>query len=294
MLSSTRVKDAFHKLRRISLHPLMGKSRLSKEQNQKLVEDLCKVRPDYARVGRVRVTREVETWSDFEKHQAAMQHGLGHDFRVSTKELMSSAKVVELLRILREKTSEGGKTLVFSQFTQYLDVVQAALSVAGIEFIRLDGQTVIQERSGMVADFQGKGGPQVFLISTRAGGVGLNLTAANTVIMLDLDFNPQNSRQAEDRVHRLGQSRQVTIYYLICRGTVEELVLQRNVDKMQLDRQFGARRTALEAAVDESKAPETAEDESCTNAEAQAKQCERAVMQQLQQLLWEPAACKGS
>jgi len=290
ILTGARVKDAFHKLRRISLHPLMGKNRLSKEQNQRLVEHLCQVRPDYARVGRERAAREVETWSDFEKHQAATEHGLGDEFRASTTELMSSAKVVELLRILREKSPEDGKTLVFSQFTQYLDIVQAALWAAGVEFIRLDGHTVIQERSAMVAGFQGEGGPRVFLISTKAGGVGLNLTAASTVIMLDLDFNPQNSRQAEDRVHRLGQSRQVTVYYLICRGTVEDMVLQRNVDKMQLDRQFGARHTAFEAAVDEAREPKAAEGMSCADAEAHAKQCERAVMQQLQQLLRAPAA----
>mmetsp|Transcript_76360 Transcript_76360/g.135177 ORF Transcript_76360/g.135177 Transcript_76360/m.135177 type:complete len:220 (+) Transcript_76360:1-660(+) len=210
---------------------------------------------------------------------------------VSTKELLASAKVVELLRILREKSSRDGKTLVFSQFTQLLDVVQAALAASDIDFYRLDGKTAIQDRHSIVADFQGEGGPQVFLISTKAGGVGLNLTAASTVVMLDLDFNPQNSRQAEDRVHRLGQNREVTVYYLICRGTVEDMVLQRNVDKMQLDRQFGARRTALESAVDEARAPGSCEEtEICDEAEevaseAHAKECEKKVMQQLQQML---------
>merc|ERR1712167_401611 len=120
------------------------------------------------------------------------------------------------------------KTLVFSQFTQLLDIMEMVLRHSGMPFLRLDGKTGIEDRAGIVAGFQEKGGPKVFLISTKAGGLGLNLTAANAVIMLDLDFNPQNSRQAEDRVHRLGQMQEVTIYYLVCRGSVEEMVIRRN------------------------------------------------------------------
>merc|ERR1712151_593500 len=101
----------------------------------------------------------------------------------------------------------------------------------------------------MAASFQSIGGPLTFLISMKAGGVGLNLTAANCVVMLDLDFNPQNMRQAEDRVHRLGQTREVIVYYLVCRGTVEEMVLKRALSKMELDQQFGARCGVLENAV---------------------------------------------
>jgi len=129
-----------------------------------------------------------------------------------------------------------------------LDIVEAALNLCSIPFVRLDGRTRIEDRATIVSGFQAAGGPQVFLVSTKAGGLGLNLTAANAVVMLDLDFNPQNSRQAEDRAHRLGQTKDVTIYYLVCKGTVDELVLKKNLEKMKLDQHFGAKRASLEVA----------------------------------------------
>lgn len=195
--------------------------------------------------------KEVQSWNDFEKHKAALQYGLGREFRVTKEELLASTKVTNLLRITEEQKGSGSKTLVFSQFTQLLDIVECALSTCGVPWFRLDGNTSLEDRHELVSSFQAEGGPSTFLISLKAGGVGLNLTAANTVVMLDLDFNPQNSRQAEDRVHRLGQTREVTVHYLVCRDTVEEMVLKRIIAKMQLDQQFGGRRTAIEEAVEE-------------------------------------------
>merc|ERR1711966_524375 len=135
----------------------------------------------------------------------------------------------------------------------------------------------------------GKGGPEVFLVSTKAGGLGLNLTAANAVIMLDLDFNPQNSRQAEDRVHRLGQTQEVTVYYLVCKGTVEEMVIRRNLEKMRLDRHFGAKRGTLESAVDAVEADHAEEDDEKARDHGSnlAKQCEKDVMSELRAQLAE-------
>merc|ERR1712039_558453 len=108
-----------------------------------------------------------------------------------------------------------------------------------------------EDRQRMVNGFQVSSGPGIFLISLKAGGCGLHLTAADAVVMLDLDFNPQNMRQAEDRVHRLGQTRDVTVYYLVCRGSFEEMVLQRLFHKMKLDKFFGGEAVALERAYHE-------------------------------------------
>lgn len=182
------------------------------------------------------------------KHQVAAEHGMDDEFQMSDEDLFSSAKLQQLIQILEKQAVDAAKTLVFSQFTQLLDITEAVLARVGIKFCRLDGTTPIEDRQQLASTFQGSGGPAVFLVSTKAGGMGLTLTAANAVVMLDLDFNPQNTRQAEDRVHRLGQTQDVTVYYLVCQGTVEEMVLKRNIAKMELDQKFGAQHAALELA----------------------------------------------
>ncbi|PIO06739.1 hypothetical protein AB205_0049300 [Aquarana catesbeiana] len=103
-------------------------------------------------------------------------------------------------------------------------------------YMRLDGSSKISERRDMVADFQSRTDIFVFLLSTRAGGLGINLTAADTVIFYDSDWNPTVDQQAMDRAHRLGQTKQVTVYRLICKGTIEERILQRAKEKSEIQR----------------------------------------------------------
>ncbi|KAK2532323.1 hypothetical protein Q9233_005339 [Columba guinea] len=103
-------------------------------------------------------------------------------------------------------------------------------------YMRLDGSSKISERRDMVADFQNRNDIFVFLLSTRAGGLGINLTAADTVIFYDSDWNPTVDQQAMDRAHRLGQTKQVTVYRLICKGTIEERILQRAKEKSEIQR----------------------------------------------------------
>lgn len=101
-------------------------------------------------------------------------------------------------------------------------------------YMRLDGSSKISARRDMVADFQSREDIFVFLLSTRAGGLGINLTAADTVIFYDSDWNPTVDQQAMDRAHRLGQTKQVTVYRLICKGTIEERILQRAREKSEV------------------------------------------------------------
>lgn len=101
-------------------------------------------------------------------------------------------------------------------------------------YMRLDGSSKISARRDMVADFQKRDDIFVFLLSTRAGGLGINLTAADTVIFYDSDWNPTVDQQAMDRAHRLGQTKQVTVYRLICKGTIEERILQRAREKSEV------------------------------------------------------------
>jgi len=134
-----------------------------------------------------------------------------------------SAKIEVLLELLGESVDGGHRVLVFSQFTSMLDLIEPALDGAGISWSRLDGST--RDRAGVVERFQSDPAISVFLISLKAGGVGLNLTAADTVIHFDPWWNPAAEAQATDRAHRIGQKNVVTSIKLVARDTVENRVL---------------------------------------------------------------------
>jgi len=136
---------------------------------------------------------------------------------------VASTKLAVLCENLEESVAEGHKALVFSQWTQLLDRVEPRLREAGLDFARLDGST--RDRAGVVARFQDEDGPPVLLVSLKAGGSGLNLTAADEVFILDPWWNPAVEDQAADRAHRIGQTRPVMIYRLVALDTVEERVL---------------------------------------------------------------------
>jgi len=133
-----------------------------------------------------------------------------------------------------EELREGGhRALVFSQFTDYLEIVRQMVQEKGWSAQYLDGETPLKERGKCVEAFQ-NGEGDFFLISLKAGGTGLNLTAADYVIILDPWWNPAVENQAADRAHRIGQRRPVTIYCLIAKDTVEERVLDLHREKLQL------------------------------------------------------------
>jgi len=138
-------------------------------------------------------------------------------------EAPESAKLDALLELLDGLLDEGRRVLLFSQFTGMLDLIQSALDERGIAFLRLTGDTPGAARPDLVRRFQ-EGEVPLFLISLKAGGVGLNLTAADAVIHYDPWWNPAVEAQATDRAHRIGQDKPVFVYKLICRGTVEEKI----------------------------------------------------------------------
>ncbi|WP_288380017.1 DEAD/DEAH box helicase [uncultured Massilia sp.] len=132
-----------------------------------------------------------------------------------------SAKLEALMDLLETLLSEGRKVLVFSQFTSMLAIIEAELAARAVDFVLLTGDTV--DRQAPIAAFQ-EGSAQVFLISLKAGGVGLNLTAADTVIHYDPWWNPASENQATDRAWRIGQEQPVFVYKLLARGTLEEKI----------------------------------------------------------------------
>ncbi len=146
---------------------------------------------------------------------------------------IEGSKLKELQNIVGELVDNGHKALIFSQFVDHLKLIRTALDKQGVSYQYLDGSTPVKKRQEAVDNFQaGKG--DVFLISLKAGGSGLNLTAADYVIHMDPWWNPAVEDQASDRAHRMGQLRPVTIYRLIMAGTIEEKILSLHQQKREL------------------------------------------------------------
>ena len=160
--------------------------------------------------------------------QAACHPGLLDGDRVHE----SSAKLEALVPQISEVIEEDHKVLVFSQFTSFLSIVRRKLDSMGIRYEYLDGQT--RDRESKVNTFQNDSDCRLFLISLKAGGLGLNLTAAEYVFLLDPWWNPYIEAQAIDRAHRIGQTRKVFAYRLIAKDTVEEKVLELQKTKKDL------------------------------------------------------------
>jgi len=151
------------------------------------------------------------------------------------KSLISdSGKLSVLDTLLARLKKEGHRVLIYSQMTKMIDLLVEFMKYRAYSYMRLDGSSKISDRRDMVADFQSKDDIFAFLLSTRAGGLGINLTAADTVIFYDSDWNPTVDQQAMDRAHRLGQTRQVTVYRLVTKGSIEEKILQRAREKSEI------------------------------------------------------------
>jgi len=145
-----------------------------------------------------------------------------------------SPKFLHLQRQLEQLADNGEAALVFSQFTRTLDAIEPALREAKIDFLRLDGKTPTSKRGGLVESFQSEDGPPVFLISLKAGGVGLNLTRASYVFHVDPWWNPAVENQATDRAHRIGQDKTVFVERLVMRHSIEEKMMVLKEKKRQL------------------------------------------------------------
>ncbi|KAL1821631.1 hypothetical protein DCAR_0418060 [Daucus carota subsp. sativus] len=147
------------------------------------------------------------------------------------KMLTDSGKLQTLDILLKRLRAGNHRVLLFAQMTKMLNILEDYMNYRKYRYLRLDGSSTIMDRRDMVRDFQLRSDIFVFLLSTRAGGLGINLTAADTVIFYESDWNPTLDLQAMDRAHRLGQTKDVTVYRLICKETVEEKILQRASQK---------------------------------------------------------------
>nr|XP_031863638.1 uncharacterized protein CI109_000890 [Kwoniella shandongensis]KAA5530710.1 hypothetical protein CI109_000890 [Kwoniella shandongensis] len=162
------------------------------------------------------------------------------DFTVghtTDEQIIRVAGKFELLdRILPKLFGTGHKVLIFFQMTEIMTIVSDFFDFRGWKYCRLDGSTKAEDRQTLLSTFNDPQSPyQVFILSTRAGGLGLNLQSADTVIIYDTDWNPHADLQAQDRAHRIGQKKEVRVLRLISSGTVEELVLARAQQKLAID-----------------------------------------------------------
>lgn len=162
------------------------------------------------------------------------------DFTVGNttdEQIIRVAGKFELLdRILPKLFKTGHKVLIFFQMTEIMTIVSDFFDYRGWKYCRLDGSTKAEDRQTLLSTFNDPNSPyQVFILSTRAGGLGLNLQSADTVIIYDTDWNPHADLQAQDRAHRIGQKKEVRVLRLISSGTVEELVLARAQRKLEID-----------------------------------------------------------
>lgn len=163
---------------------------------------------------------------------------VGRDYNMWQKEqiVRASGKFELLDRLLPKLKRSGHRILLFSTMTKLMDILEVYLQLHDHKYLRLDGSTKTEERGTLLKQFNAPDSPFfMFLLSTRAGGLGLNLQTADTVIIFDSDWNPQMDLQAEDRAHRIGQKKDVRVFVLISVGTIEEDIMERAKQKKGID-----------------------------------------------------------
>ncbi|XP_069316088.1 lymphoid-specific helicase isoform X4 [Eulemur rufifrons] len=158
------------------------------------------------------------------------------EFKVDEELVTNSGKFLILDRMLPELKKRGHKVLLFSQMTRMLDILMDYCHHRNFNFSRLDGSMSYSEREENMHNFNTDPDVFIFLVSTRAGGLGINLTAADTVIIYDSDWNPQSDLQAQDRCHRIGQTKPVVVYRLVTANTIDQKIVERAAAKRKLEK----------------------------------------------------------
>ncbi|NXE48262.1 SMCA1 protein, partial [Casuarius casuarius] len=160
----------------------------------------------------------------------------GPPYTTDTHLITNSGKMLVLDKLLAKLREQGSRVLLFSQMTRLLDILEDYCMWRGYEYCRLDGQTPHEEREEAIDTFNAPNSSKfIFMLSTRAGGLGINLATADVVILYDSDWNPQVDLQAMDRAHRIGQKKPVRVFRLITDNTVEERIVERAEIKLRLD-----------------------------------------------------------
>lgn len=236
-IQSSSSKNLIMALRKASMHPLLFRTIYNDKVISKM-SDAILDEPDYAENGnRQYIMEDMSYMTDFELHKLCCNFpNTLQKFQLRNKEWLQSGKIDKLTKILKHIIVEKKeKVLIFSLFTQMLDILELVLSSLNYKFLRLDGSTQVNDRQSLIDKFYEDDTIPVFILSTKAGGFGINLVCANNVVIFDQSFNPHDDRQAADRSHRVGQTKEVTITTLITKDSIEEKIFQLAKNKLDLD-----------------------------------------------------------
>jgi len=234
----------FTNLRKAAHHPLLLRTRYPSSEEKEHLASYFLQFGAFRGEGctKAKILEELERYNDFQIHLTALQLIEENPLRkeqlnryvLPEESLFSSAKFVALRRMLPGLIENGHRMLLFSVWTSCLDLISCLLEALNIKHMRMDGSSPVSERQSLIDEFNSDPSVHVFLLSTKACGLGINLTAADTCIFHDLDFNPTNDAQAEDRCHRIGQTKPVTVIRLVTEDSVDSDIydLQQSKSRM--------------------------------------------------------------
>ncbi|KAI8900340.1 SNF2 family N-terminal domain-containing protein [Globomyces pollinis-pini] len=250
--SQSKLSNVLMQLRKVTNHQLLVRNIYNDEKLAQMSKDIVN-ELDYVDSNPEYVLEDMSFMSDFALHKLCRNYERMKEYVLEEKDWMNGGKVEALKRLLPEMKKNGDRVLIFSQFVIMLDILEVIMATLNMKFLRLDGSTPSAERQGLIDEYNQNDDITVFLLSTKACGLGINLTSANVVILYDIDFNPHNDAQAEDRAHRVGQTRPVKVYKLITEGTVEQHMLTCANYKLLLDKKVQNREKDTETSSSSSK-----------------------------------------
>ncbi|KAG9354992.1 hypothetical protein JZ751_001705 [Albula glossodonta] len=237
-------------LRKMANHPLLHRQYYTTEKLTAMSRLMLK-EPTHCDADPALIKEDMEVMSDFELHRLCQQYPVLQNHQLGSKELLDSGKFSLLTQLLPSLKDKGDRVVLFSQFTMMLDIVEVLLKHLNHRYVRLDGSTPMADRIVLIDEFNTDPEIFVFLLSTRAGGLGINLTSANVVILHDIDCNPYNDKQAEDRCHRVGQTRNVQVIKLISKDSIEDCMLRVGQKKLKLEQDMTAAEEGNEGSMPE-------------------------------------------
>ncbi|XP_071339280.1 SWI/SNF-related matrix-associated actin-dependent regulator of chromatin subfamily A containing DEAD/H box 1A [Trachinotus anak] len=237
-------------LRKMANHPLLHRQYYTTEK-LKAMSKLMLKEPTHFDADAALIQEDMEVMSDFELHCLCQQYSSISSYQLENDILLDSGKFHHLTELLTSLKNKGDRVVLFSQFTMMLDIVEVLLKHLKHRYVRLDGSTPIADRIVLIDEFNTDPDIFVFMLSTRAGGLGINLTSANVVILHDIDCNPYNDKQAEDRCHRVGQTKTVKVIKLISKDSIEDCILQLGQKKLKLEQDMTAAEEGGEGTIPE-------------------------------------------
>lgn len=237
--SSGRQNDqnnVWMQLRKAALHPLLFRRHFTDQVVTKMAKILMDRIPqsELHQPDIKHLIQELKNSSDFELHLWCRDYRFLKEFDILPASKLNSGKVKKLLELVRQYQSNGDRVLVFSKFSRLIELLQEVLANQDIDHRVLTGSTTVSERQDLIDEFNNNPAIPVFLLTTGAGGTGINLTSANKIVIFDQSDNPQDDIQAENRAHRLGQTRDVEVLRLIAAETIEELIYKACQKKIEL------------------------------------------------------------